>query len=73
MIEPGTLSKIPIKSKVLLVEQCRKPAPISDEEANSMLGQIESGFKKPKTEANFSEGETVKVIEGPFRIIRGNS
>ena len=49
----------------------QKPAPISDEEANSMLGQIESGFKKPKTEANFSEGETVKVIEGPFASFVG--
>ena len=47
------------------------PAPISEEEASSMLGQIEGGFKKTKTGVSFSEGETVKVIEGPFATFVG--
>ncbi len=43
-----------------------KPAPISNEEAAFMTSQVEEGFKKPKTSISFTEGETVKVIEGPF-------
>jgi transcriptional antiterminator NusG len=43
-----------------------KPAPISNEEAAYMTSQMEDGFKKPRTSVNFSEGESVKVIEGPF-------
>lgn len=48
-----------------------KPAPISDEEAAFMTNQAEEGFKKPKTSVNFTEGETVKVIEGPFASFVG--
>ena len=47
------------------------PAPISEEEAQSMLGQIEGGFKKPRSSVSFNEGETVKVIEGPFATFVG--
>jgi transcriptional antiterminator NusG len=43
-----------------------KPAPITNEEAAYMTSQMEEGFKKPRTSINFSEGESVKVIEGPF-------
>ncbi|NOT79143.1 MAG: transcription termination/antitermination protein NusG [Bacteriovoracaceae bacterium] len=43
-----------------------KPAPITNEEANYMTSQMEDGFKKPRTSVNFTEGESVKVIEGPF-------
>lgn len=48
-----------------------KPAPISDEEAAFMTNQAEEGFKKPKTTVNFTEGESVKVIEGPFTSFVG--
>lgn len=47
------------------------PAPISEAEAQSMLGQLEGGFKKPRNSISFSEGETVKVIEGPFATFVG--
>ena len=43
-----------------------RPSPISDEEALYMTSQMEEGFKKPRTSINFTEGESVKVIEGPF-------
>jgi len=43
-----------------------KPAPITNEEAAYMTSQMEEGFKKPRTSVSFSEGESVKVIEGPF-------
>jgi transcription termination/antitermination protein NusG len=48
-----------------------KPVPISDKEANEMIGQIEDGFKKPKSAINFSEGDSVKVTEGPFASFVG--
>ena len=47
------------------------PAPISEAEAESMLGQLEGGFKKPKSSASFNEGDSVKVVEGPFATFVG--
>lgn len=48
-----------------------KPAPISDEEAAYMTGQGSDGIKKTKATVDFEEGETVKVIEGPFASFVG--
>jgi transcriptional antiterminator NusG len=48
-----------------------RPAPISDEEAAYMTNQAEEGFKKPRTSVSFIEGESVKVIEGPFASFVG--
>lgn len=49
-----------------------KPLPISDDEAAAMLGQLqEGGAKKVRTFADFSEGESVKVLEGPFASFVG--
>jgi transcriptional antiterminator NusG len=48
-----------------------KPAAISDEEAAYMLGQAEEGSLKPRASINLSEGDTVKVIEGPFASFVG--
>ena len=48
-----------------------KPMPISDEEANSMTASMAEGFKRTRSVANFSEGDSVKVIEGPFASFVG--
>lgn len=48
-----------------------KPQPISDEEAAYMTNQAEEGFKKPRANVDFIEGETVKVVEGPFASFVG--
>lgn len=48
-----------------------KPLPISDEEAAAMTSSLKEGFKKPRSVANFSEGDSVKVIEGPFASFVG--
>ncbi len=49
-----------------------KPQPLSDEEAAYMTGKTEDGgFKKSRTTVDFSEGEEVKVIEGPFASFVG--
>lgn len=48
-----------------------KPAPITDEEAARMLNQQDDSMARPRASVNFSEGETVKVIEGPFASFVG--
>ena len=48
-----------------------RPIPISDDEAAAMTNQIESGFKRSTANINFSEGDSVKVIEGPFASFVG--
>ncbi|MCO4792667.1 MAG: transcription termination/antitermination protein NusG [Bacteriovoracaceae bacterium] len=48
-----------------------KPTPISDDEAAYMIGQVAGDVKKPRASVDFSEGEQVKVIEGPFASFVG--
>jgi len=48
-----------------------KPLPISEEEAAYLLGQTQDGFKKSKSSVAYSEGDSVKVIEGPFASFVG--
>jgi transcriptional antiterminator NusG len=48
-----------------------QPQPISDDEAAFLLGQAQDGFKKPRSAASFSAGDSVKVIEGPFASFVG--
>lgn len=44
-----------------------KPSPLSDEDAAAMTNQSQEGAaKRPRTTVDFSEGDTVKVTEGPF-------
>lgn len=48
-----------------------KPQPISEDEVAYMTNQAEDGTKRPRTSVNFSEGDQVKVIEGPFASFVG--
>lgn len=50
-----------------------KPTPISESEAKFLLGQAEDGFKgnKSSSVSEYSEGDSVKVIEGPFASFVG--
>lgn len=48
-----------------------KPQPITDEEAAFMLGQAQDGYKRPKSATQFSNGDSVRVIEGPFASFVG--
>jgi transcriptional antiterminator NusG len=47
------------------------PEPISDEEAQRVLTQMEEGTKKPKPKFHFDEGDEIKVVEGPFSNFTG--
>ena len=48
-----------------------KPTPLSHDEAAYMTGQGDQGIRKSKSKANYSEGDSVKVIEGPFASFVG--
>jgi transcriptional antiterminator NusG len=48
-----------------------EPIPLSEEEVNSMLEQIERGRDQAEPEAPFEKGENVKVTKGPFAGFTG--
>jgi len=48
-----------------------EPVPLTDEEANSMLEQIERGLERAEPESPFEKGENVKVTKGPFAGFTG--
>jgi transcription termination/antitermination protein NusG len=48
-----------------------RPAPISDQEAASILRRVEEGEAKPKPKVLFEPGEVVRVTEGPFADFNG--
>lgn len=47
------------------------PQPITEAEADYMTNKSDEGIRKTKSSVSFSEGETVKVIEGPFASFVG--
>lgn len=48
-----------------------RPTPIGEEEANYMVGQVSGGLKRSRTSVSFSEGDSVRVMEGPFASFVG--
>lgn len=48
-----------------------EPSPITEEEAAFLTNQAAEGFKRPKASTNLSEGDNVRVIEGPFTTFIG--
>ena len=47
------------------------PVPVSDKEIEKILGQIKDGVAQPKSSVDYSVGEKVKVIDGPFASFSG--
>jgi transcriptional antiterminator NusG len=47
------------------------PAPVSDKEIEKILGQIKDGVAQPKSAIDYSVGEKVQVIDGPFASFNG--
>jgi transcriptional antiterminator NusG len=47
------------------------PTPISEDEVKKIIGQMEEGLVHPKPKFEFSKGEKVKVIDGPFSNFSG--
>lgn len=43
-----------------------KPLPLSDKEVEDILSQMKDGVSKAKPKISFNEGDSVRVIDGPF-------
>ena len=48
------------------VGDAKDPLPMEDDEVARILKQMESGTTSPRSRMQFEEGETVKVVDGPF-------
>jgi len=47
------------------------PAPVTDEEAEQIMNQVEAGKLKPQPKYLFEPGDEVRVIDGPFTTFTG--
>jgi len=47
------------------------PVPVSDKEIEKILGQIKDGIAQPTSTVEYSIGEKVQVIDGPFASFNG--
>lgn len=48
-----------------------KPSPVPQEEVERISKQVALGAEKPKPKIKFTEGESVRVIDGPFSNFNG--
>lgn len=48
-----------------------EPVPISENEVQRILGQIQGGIEKPRPAIIFNVGEKVRVCDGPFSSFNG--
>ena len=48
-----------------------KPLPISQQEADNILNQVQEGVERPKPNIAFEVGEQVRVADGPFASFNG--
>ena len=47
------------------------PVPVSDKEVEKILGQMKDGVVQPKSTIDYSVGEKVQVVDGPFASFSG--
>jgi transcriptional antiterminator NusG len=43
-----------------------RPTPLTSDEAESLLKQVDSGTAMPREQVRFVKGDTVRIIDGPF-------
>ena len=48
-----------------------RPAPLTDDQANTILQQVQAGAEKPRPKVLFEPGEVVRIKEGPFADFDG--
>jgi len=48
-----------------------KPIPLTPEEAESLLKQVDSGTAVPREQIRFVKGDNVRIIDGPFLGFNG--
>ena len=54
-----------------LIKEEADKAKISDKEVEKILGQIKDGVAQPKSGVDYSVGEKVQVVDGPFASFTG--
>lgn len=47
------------------------PEPLSDEDAEKIISRIKEGAEKPRQKVMFEEGDSVRVVDGPFSNFQG--
>lgn len=47
------------------------PSPITEEEVQRIISQVEEGAASPRSKINFEQGQAVKVKDGPFTDFMG--
>ncbi|PIE59276.1 MAG: transcription termination/antitermination protein NusG [Desulfobulbus propionicus] len=58
--------------QVIAGEDLYKRIPsLTDKEAMKIIGRIEEGANRPKPKVVFDEGDTVRVVDGPFANFQG--
>lgn len=48
-----------------------KPCPITEDEAQRILHQVQEGVDRPRSSVSFEIGEEIRVIDGPFASFNG--
>ncbi|CDX31259.1 component in transcription antitermination [Mesorhizobium plurifarium] len=48
-----------------------KPVPITENEAQRILNQVQEGVERPKPSVTFEIGEAIRVSDGPFASFNG--
>ena len=48
-----------------------KPVPITNQEAQAILQQVQEGAEHPRPKYTFAPGEVVRVVDGPFKEFSG--
>ena len=49
-----------------------RPTPLSQAEVNRIVNQVSEAAEKPKPKLEFSTGETVRIVDGPFSNFTGS-
>ena len=53
------------------VGDATNPSPLAEDEVARIIQQVEEGALAPRSKMSFEQGETVKVIDGPFADFSG--
>ncbi len=48
-----------------------RPIPLSEQEAEGIIAQMEEGVQKPRPKYRFEKGDEVNVVDGPFASFNG--
>jgi transcriptional antiterminator NusG len=48
-----------------------RPIPLTEEEAQAIISQMEEGTQKPRPKFQFEKGDEIRVVDGPFTNFTG--